>query len=212
MTDYDPLIERMLHYFTGPDFSEEVLRAKAFFFEKTSVLSEDSGDFETRMSQFLDWYIFSRPLSSQGETPVQYSLKIGEQFGDWGQTSLINLVNHKHSLFEFEKIKNENVVLYDLFDRKRLTVKNSPWTIFHREELFEARLIPKDDAFVFARGICIHPAEARRDILKESKRFRKKDKLERERFMLTLIKVRHKYEQYRHVKWEAIFAAEMKTR
>lgn len=91
-----------------------------------------------------------------------------------------------------------------------MVVKRSPWIYgFDSDGLFEARLIPHENSYIFTRGFCFHPLDAKKYILNEVKRHRKDPDLNQEQMMLKLLKMRYRYEQYRHVKAELIYTNEV---
>jgi hypothetical protein len=101
--------------------------------------------------------------------------------------------------------------LRDLLKGDKVLVKKSPWTYgFEAAELFEARLIPHGDSYVFCKGFCFHPEDAKKYILAEIKRHRKDPDLEKDRMMLKLTKMRYKFERYKHVKIDVIYSNESK--
>jgi hypothetical protein len=212
MTEFENILDKILHHFAGPDFTAEVERAKKEFFENSGILDEKSEQYELRMSQFFDWYFFTRELSGFALTPLEANHLVRElRFTDVELSQIERLKNHRHGLFEFIKIKGSDVYLKDLFKNEKIWIRNSPWTDgFSAEELFEARLIPNGDSFMFTRGFCFHPAEAKKYILAEVKRHRKDPDLNPDNFMLKLIKMRYKFEQYRHVKISLIYANDNK--
>ncbi|MCB0384298.1 MAG: hypothetical protein KDD43_02820 [Bdellovibrionales bacterium] len=128
------------------------------------------------------------------------------------------LDQNRHSIFEFLKTKNGDVFVKDLFANEKLVIKNSSVTIgFEKDQLFEARLIPVDDSFIFTQSFCFHPPNAAKYILKEIKRVRKiKDederRREREMLIMKLFKMRYKFEQYRHVDIKEIYTNEPRLR
>ena len=63
MNEYEKVLEQLIQIFTAGDFQKEALNAKREFFERAGIVDEESVNFEMRMSQFLDWYMFSRELS-----------------------------------------------------------------------------------------------------------------------------------------------------
>ena len=75
MTDYEKIFENLVQLFTGPQYTQEVLDAKREFFERAGIVDEEAVNFETRMSQFLDWYMFSRELSDVHLPPVNFYLE-----------------------------------------------------------------------------------------------------------------------------------------
>jgi len=207
MNEYEKLIEKILNHFAGEDFKSELVRAKKEFFESSVALDEHAGSYDLRMSQFYDWYFFSRELSGFGQTPLKACLLVRElRFSELELKQLEILKCHRHSVFEFVKTKGSDVYIKDLLANKKLVVKSSPWIFgFDEEELFEARLIPHEDNYLFTRGFCFHPDLAKKFILDEVKRHRKDPDLDPEIMMLRLIKMRFKYEQYKHVNPEMIY-------
>ena len=212
MNQYEKLIEKILQHFVGEDFKDELAMAKKEFFDNAGTLDEHSEHFESRMSQFYDWYFFSRELSGYGQTPLEVChLARSLRFSDEENKMIETLKNHRHSLFEFIKIKGQDIYLKDLLVDKKLIVKQSPWIFgFEPEEVFDARLIPHGDTFLFAKGFCFHPEMAKKFILAEIKRHRKDPDLDPEKLMLRLVKMRYKYEQYKHVPPEMIYSNDSK--
>jgi hypothetical protein len=207
MNEYEKLIEKILNHFAGENFKGELIKAKKEFFENSVTLDEHSEYYELRMSQFYDWYFFTRELTGYGQTPLNACTMVRElRFSEEEQKHLAVLKQNRHSIFEFIKIKGNDVHIKDLLSNKKLVVKSSPWIFgFDEEELFEARLIPEGENYFFMRGFCFHPELAKKFILDEVKRHRKDPDLDPDVMMLRLIKMRFKYEQYKHVNPEMIY-------
>lgn len=212
MNEYEKLIEKILNHFVGEEFKDELALAKKEFFENAGTLDENSEHFESRMSQFYDWYFFTRDLKGYGQTPLEAcTLVRALRFSEEELRLLEILKQHRHSIFEFIKIKDHDVYIRDLLSGKKLVVRESPWVFgFDPDELFEVRLIPQGDTYVFTRGFCFHPESAKKYILGEIKRHRKDPDLDPDALMLKLIKMRYKFEQYKHVKPEMIYSNESK--
>jgi len=212
--NYDAQIEKLLNIFTGPKYSRDVQEGKREFFERAGIVDEESSNFETRMSQFLDWYLFSRELIESHLPPVQYFLNTeAEKLSPEEQIFFENLTKTKHSLFEFIKIKGTDVVIRDLFTKKKMVLQDSNILAgFNDDEIFEARVIPFQKTWVFSKGFCFHPPEATSFILKEIKKVRHLDQSHHEALMLRLLKMRYKYEQYKHIRLEFIYTNDGKLR
>ncbi len=212
MNEYEILIEKILNHFTGEEFKEELALAKKEFFENAGTLDEHSEHYETRMSQFYDWYFFTRDLKGYGQIPLDACLLARAlRFTESELEAIKVLKQHRHSIFEFIKIKGQDIYIKDLMANKKLVVKQSPWVFgFDPDELFEVRLIPSGDTYIFTRGFCFHPESAKKYILGEVKRYRKDPDLDPDAMMLKLIKMRYKFEQYKHVKPEMIYSNESK--
>ncbi len=209
------LIDRLITFFTSERFQDEVAQAKKVFFDESGVMDEENQDFEMRMTQFLEWYLFTRPLSKVGITPAYYALQLPDfQMTAEERPQFEKLAGTRHSIFEFLKIRGEDIYVKDLFLNKKIVIPNSPINIgFSREEFFDARLVPDGENFQFSRAFCFHPEDASKYILSEIKRIKKSGKPgEDEAFMLRLLKMRYKYEQYRHLKLEYVYTNEKKVR
>lgn len=211
---YESLIERLIAYFTGPKFVKDISAAKREFFDDAGIMDEATPDFEVRMTQFLDWYLFSRGLHQVHLTPSQYALQISDfKMEPSERPAFENLANVRHSLFDFNRVRGSDIYVQDLFSDEEIVIRNSDVRIgFNRDEIFDARLIPNGEERVFAKGFCFHPVEASRFITGEIKKLRKASDEEREILMLRLLKMRYKYDQYRHLKLDFIYTTEKKVR
>jgi hypothetical protein len=205
---YFELMSRILNHFAGEGFRDEIQMAKAQFFDNAGILDERSAQYELRMNQFFDWYLFTRDLAGHGLTPLEAVQSARElRFSDEDLRLIEQLKNHRHGLFEFIKIKGADVHLKDLLKNEKLIVKQSPWVYgFDSDEIFEARLIPFEGTWIFTKGFCFHPSEARGYIMSEIKRHKKDPDLNPELMMLKLIRMRYQFERYRHVKVDLIYS------
>ena len=71
LNSYEKLVEKILNHFAGEGFKEELQAAKNEFFDNTTLNEENSEQYELRMSQFFDWYFFSREMKGYGQTPLE---------------------------------------------------------------------------------------------------------------------------------------------
>jgi hypothetical protein len=207
MNTCDAYIDRLVQFFTSSDYHSEILSAKKEFFEQAGIIDEESHYFESRMAQFLDWYIFTRPMNQYHLPPVQLILnKDVMPMSDQEKATYTAIANTVHSLFEFIKVRGSDVYVYDLFSKKKHILKNSDLRVgFNPEEIFDARIVPFDGNIVFSKGFCFHPAEAKKFILKEVKKVRHLEKEQHEALMFKIMKMRYKLEQYKHIKLEYIY-------
>ena len=219
IANFDDLIDRLIVYFTGDAWRSEVATAKKDFFLDAGIMDEQTDHFEMRMTQFLDWYLFTRKLTGRKVTPAQFALEIDE-FKMTAEERVLfeSLSETKHSLFEFLRLRGRDIFVKDLLLNKDTVLRESQVNIgFSRDEIFEARLIPYGEDFVFARSFCFHPNEARGFVDEEIAKLQDiEDETESEAaieaFLLRLMKMRYKYEQFRHLKLEYIYTNEKKVR
>lgn len=204
----EQLIEKILKYFAGPAMRDELSIAQKEFFGNTGTLDEASENYEVRMSQFYDWYFFTRELKSYGHTPLNSCHLVRElRFTEEEEARIEDLKKYRHSLFEVVKIKEQNLTVMDLFKKEKLNITSlSQFHGFDPQEIFEARLIPFEKSWLFTKGFCFHPQEAKKYIISEIKKHQKDPDLDRELFMLRLVKMKYKFEQYKHVSPEMIYS------
>lgn len=214
---FDELIDRLIVFFTADRFRDDVAKAKKEFFDEAGIMDEENEGFEMRMTQFLEWYLFSRRLTGIGLTPAQYALQLEEfDMTSAERPRFESLATTRHGLFEFLKIRGEDIHIRDLFLDKKIVIHKSPIRIgFNRDEIFDARLIPDGEDFHFSRSFAFHSGEASKYILAEIKKIKKAGQGredDREALMLKLLKMRYKYEQYRHLKLDYVYTNEKKVR
>lgn len=219
LISFEPLIDRLIVHFTGDAWRAEVATAKKDFFQDAGIMDEQTDHFEMRMTQFLDWYLFTRKLTGRNVTPAQFALEI-DDFKMTAEERVLfeSLSEAKHSLFEFLRLRGRDIFVKDLILDKEIVLRESQVNIgFSRDEIFEARLIPYGEDFVFARSFCFHPGEARGFIDEEIGKLQdiedeNESQAATEAFLLRLMKMRYKYEQFRHLKLEYIYTNEKKVR
>ncbi len=216
--NYEPFVDRLMQHYTGARYMPEVQAAKEDFFEKAGTFDEASLDFELKMAQFTDWYLFSRKMDVSGRVAIEMVLD-DSQFviKDEERPMYLNLRNSRHSLFEFQKLKGDDVYIRDLFTGFKYVIRKSRVTQgFNKDEFFEARLVPFEGGFVFSSSFCFHPAVVSKFIMKEMKRINKLAEEEqaqsREELISRLFKMKHKHEQYRHLDVHQIYTNESKLR
>jgi len=211
--DYAAVIQKSLSHFAGPLHKDEVQDAKIRFFQPLSVPEESSPQFEMRMSQFFDWYFFTRPLNGFRQTPLDSLYLTRELRFDPAEIVLIDhLRHHRHSLFEVTKSKGNLLYIHDLLKNEKITIESSNFGFgLSSQEIFEARLVPNEKNWVFMRGFCFHPIESRKYILSEVKAHRKDPDLNPQDLMLKLVKMNMRTEQYKHVSVLKIYSDEARA-
>ncbi len=212
--NFESTIEKLLTHFTSPKYALEVAESKREFFEEAGILDEGSSSFESRMAQFLDWYVFTRELSSVHLTPVQLMVEKPAYEVDSSERPIYEaLAQTRHSLFEFIKLRGRDVYCLDLFKDKKITLKDSQVVVgFNEEEIFEGRIIPYQGNQYFTQGFCFHPPEVKKFILKEIKKVKHLEVTQQEELMFRLMKMRYRHEQYKHIRVEFIYSNDSKLR
>ena len=159
------------------------------------------------MHQFYEWYFLTRLLKSYMKTPLDVcSLHRELRLNTEDEQTIEILKSHRHSVFEFLKLKKGDIHLKDLFRNEKIVVYHTDLVFgFDEKEYFEARLVKLGDSFHFLKSFCFHPESAQKFITSEVKVHQKNKDLNPETFILRLNKMRYKFEQYKHVKPELIY-------
>lgn len=207
-TKFEPQLEKLMTYFASEPHKSEVIAGKTSFFAKLGLGADDPDGYEPRMDLFFDWFLFTRPMSVNGLTPVQ-SVLMAKDFeinGDEKRT-FENLTRTEHSLYEVLKIRDREVQLKDLFSgEKRIIIDSTFSAGFQPGQIFDGRLIPTGDGYWFCKGFCFHPAEVKTFILKEIRKIDETNIEEREDLMLRLMQMKFKVEKYRHLKLNEVYS------
>jgi hypothetical protein len=212
-------IDALLEHFSGETYSQEVTIARKDFNELTGgPFDQSADDFEMKMSQFADWYLFERPHSQIGAVPVrsEQATALAKEKGFGAQLQILQ--DSRSSLFEFLKVKGEDVFIKDLVANEKIVVPGSQMTLgFQRDEYFQARLFKEEEVFRFGPAFCFHPAPANRFLTKEIKRIRKIKNLEEKQsekssLLLKVFRMKYKLNQYKHVDVKDIYSADPKLR
>lgn len=206
-------LQKLIRYYTGPAFLEELNVAKKEFFDNTGSLDENKPNYNLRMHQFYEWYFLTRPLKSYMKTPVMVcdqhrDLRLTEEDH---KTIQILQSSQKHALFEYIKSKNNAITVRDLMTGKKVEIEQEKLVFgFDSKEFFQARYVEIENKKYFLDSFCFHPESSQKFILSEVKILQKNPDLSLEDLLLRLNKMRYKFEQYKHVKPELIYTNENK--
>lgn len=212
LNQFENAYTKLLNHFAGADYKDELALAKKEFFSNAGTLDENKPNYPLRMNQFYDWYFLSRTLSSHMQTPIEVALlQRGLRLDPEDFETLEILKEHRHTIFEYIKIKNDKIILKDLFKNKKIEIAKDGYHFsFEPNELFDARYVEFNGDRHFLKGFCFHPETARKYILNEIKVYQKNPDMNFEDFLLRLNKMRYKFEQYRHISPEMIYTNENK--
>lgn len=206
-------LKKLIGYYTGAEFKDELNSAKKFFFENTGSLDENKPNFNLRMHQFYEWYFLTRPLTSFMKTP----LSVCDQHRDLRLTledlKTIEILKEtqQHILFEYIKMKGDILFVRNLMTDKKMEIQQVNLVFgFDNKEFFQARVVEIYEKKYFLDSFCFHPESSQKFILAEIKTLQSNPDLSLEDFLLRLNKMRYKFEQYKHVKPELIYTNDNK--
>ncbi len=210
---YQHQLDALIAFASADAYKDELLKAKAHYFQKTGEIFEDDRSFEMRMASFLDFYVFDWPIPPHQRTPAQVFLDQRSQAPDAEKEILRGLTNTRHSLWEVRKLGKDQIRVRDLFDGKDVEVRERRQPAgLHKGDYIEARLIPVGEHLMFSQAFIYHPEDVRKNIAAEIKRLKKHEPaFDRREFIWTLGKMRLKLERYRNISPVDIYSFDRKT-
>ena len=213
--------EKIMSVYAEGRYRIELHKARAQFFEWAGQFDEASNDFEVKMSLFMEWYLLDRKFPD-GLCPIE---KVSDDIKDLSVEEIKimeGLQESSHGIFEFIKQKKDNKILIkDLFDNQKYVISDvSVMSAFSKELYFEARVLELNEELSFSGSFCFHPPQANKYILKEFKALKKLTKkmpdeetaVEKKVVLNKLFRMKHKSEQYKHIKIEQIYNNESKIK
>lgn len=200
-------IEAVTNEYTAGDYYREVYEAKKEYFEGLGTIAEDDPDFENQMDVFMGWYLFDRPLHKHELPPVILYYRKNSANLDAEQNALFRaLTETRHSVYEVIKQKGTLLYLKDVGSGDKFEVEETKFRAgFSKGDLFEARLIPDGDRFLFANGFCFHPKEAAKFIEAQMKKIREDDSAQRTKLLLKLGHMKNKHMRFPHIGVQHIY-------
>ena len=200
MSIHDYLDKVLTTYSTGA-YYDEVKKAKNEFFDRTGKVAEGSEKFESQMRAFLDWYLFDRPMDKAQLCPIKlFLIEKADEILPGDHEIYQGLTQSIHSVFELQKVRDEDVYVKDLVSGEKYIVEDSEINLgFTKGDVFEARLLKLRDRLVFGNSFTFHPREVRSFILKQIKQVRYLDHAHKLKLFQKLSSMRLKTDQYPHI-------------
>ena len=200
-------LEIILKKYSEGDFYNEVKAAKEEFFNRAGKVAEGSDLFEGQMKAFLDWYLFDRPLNQFDLCPVKmYLHEDGKKLIEEDRAVFEGITRSIHSIFEFLKIKGSDVYVKDMITNEKYVMEDSAIRDgFSKGDIFEGRLIPSGDRYVFGESFVFHPQSSKSFIKKQIKQIKYLDDKQRLRLIHKLSIMKLKTHQYSHIDVKHIY-------
>ncbi len=155
----DVAIENIVHWVQERFGAVQLVKAKDEFFAKTGKVFHDEEHYHRRMSYFIDFFVFQRPLESpaftyEGITPHDAYLA---EFP--GQEPIM----FRHSLFRVNRKQKDKLVLKDLFSNKLVLISSRPSESFlgvEKGHLLQGFVYSVGMENLLSRGVLFHSDSA----------------------------------------------------
>lgn len=164
-------LEQLFEFAAKAIPSDQILEAKKAYQKETGEIYEDDNSYNSRMSLFLEWYLFDDYIVEKLQTPLE--ILIEENPDTWNSDKLEfykSLIKSIQGLFLVKKIKDETVKVLNLFSNETYLVQEKgSRLIFSKNDIFQGRLIFFQEQFHFTGNFCFHPQKAHKYIKQEVK-------------------------------------------
>lgn len=196
--------EKVLGHYTSGKYYETLVEGKKVFFEKTGKIDDDDDEYESRMIDFNEWYIFDFIPSKVNGPLMRHYI----HHNDVGQEMAHAFGHVRQSLFEFKgKSLWGNFIFEDfLYGKKIKASKKTVLPNIIKGDLFLARVINFKGDYHLLGSVVTLPRDARPIFKKSARKVRKKnDMRDNEEFLLEVQRLKCKWKSYNHVDVKHIF-------
>lgn len=194
------LISELTEYISIIGKEDDLVSAKKTYFKDTAGLFGDEECFDTRIANFLEWYIFDRRMG--GINLLEEFIK---DIDDEDKKKLFHeLTRGVRSVFEIKKISKDTITFKDLKDgNKYVAFVPSGVDGFKKGEIIDARLLPQSDHYSLSASYLFHHGGSKKFITAMVKdAYGRKDLTSA---LTTLANMSLKWEKYRNYKAEDIY-------
>jgi hypothetical protein len=155
----------------------------------------------------LDWYLFDRPLNGVDLCPVKmFMFEEGKGLSEDQKSVFEGITRSVHSIFEFLKLKGSDVYIKDMVTGEKYVIEDSEIRHgFSKGDIFEGRLIPFKDRYVFGDSFVFHPLSSKSFIKKQIKQIKYLDEKQRLKLIHKLSIMKLKTHQYSHIDVKHIY-------
>ncbi len=166
-------LEQLFEFIAQHIPAEKIMQAKQEYQKMTGEIYEDDKSYNTRMALFLEWYLLDNYLPGS-QTTILENLTEENQF-TWTQEHIDvckDISNNIQALFEVKKVRDNSVTVLNLFtDEKFIIDEEDSKLVFRKNDIFQGRIVPRQDKWFFTGYFCFHPSKTQRYIKEETKKY-----------------------------------------
>ncbi len=166
-------LEQLFEFIAQYIPSEQIMEAKKEYQKTTGKIYEDDKSYNTRMALFLEWYLLNNYVSGTHNTILENIIE--ENQSAWAPDRLEicrGISNDVQALFEVKKVRDNSVIVLDLFkDERHMIAEEDSKLVFRKNDIFQGRIVPHQGKWHFTGYFCFHPGKTHRYIRGEVKKF-----------------------------------------
>lgn len=160
----DDAIERLTLWAEEEFGNDELVVAREEFFAKFGKVFHDDAFFGSRMSYFLNFYLFERPIKSSGSraiSPVRFYLDTNpERTTAVAIQAIHELSLCMHGVFQVLKVKDEEGIFLNLLNNEKIPMKlPKTYRLFglKKNQVLQGFIFRTNTGYHPAAGIAYHP-------------------------------------------------------
>tara|TARA_B100000686_G_scaffold71016_1_gene76777 strand:+ start:244 stop:1119 length:876 start_codon:yes stop_codon:yes gene_type:complete len=168
-------LEQLFEFAAKSIPSEQIFEAKKSYQKETGEIYEDDKSYNTRMTLFLEWYLFDNYQEQSSKNILEVLLE--ENPESWNADQIKNFNNFNENiqgLFLVKKVKGDSVKVLNLFTNQiHLVQEKDSGLIFRKNNIFQGRIIYFQNQYYFTGNFCFHPEKTHKFIIPEVKNIEK---------------------------------------
>lgn len=185
-------------------YGEEIEAARKDYFRRCGEPFQDEPSYELRLRNFLEWYLFDRPLAV-GLTPYEAFMADPAQSAELKQ-KFLPFRDQEHSLFEVAAVGMGRLTLVDLWTARKLEVEVEVTAGYDVGAVVEARLVEMGGSRFALHTHLYHTPESAKYIRKMANLLRTRRMVEGwTPFLWRTNYLQLKAERYKHVDANMIY-------
>ena len=168
-------LEQLFEFAAKSIPSEQIFEAKKSYQKETGQIYEDDKSYNTRMTLFLEWYLFDNYQEQSSKTILEVLLEENPESWNADQIKTFNNFNENiQGLFLVKKVKGNGVKVLNLFTNQiHLVQEKDSGLIFRKNNIFQGRIIYFENQYYFTGNFCFHPEKTHKFIIPEAKNIEK---------------------------------------
>jgi hypothetical protein len=212
-SEIDQFIEDVVSWTERKYGHEEVMAAREEFFWKMGKVFDDDPFFHERMTLFLDFFVFLRPISQLAGTDAELTpfvaYKTIHNPGDTETRKVAPVSGVHYSIFEVLKVSELQLTVQDCWSKERYIVSSRGDQKFrgiNRKDLFQGCLYLRKDDTAISLGCIFHPPESWRVLKKLIKRSAKDAQFDIVKELTAFARINLKCLRHPHVNPKRIYS------
>ncbi len=166
-------LEQLFEFIAQHIPAEQIMQAKKEYQQTTGEIYEDDNSYNTRMALFLEWYLLDNYIPGTQKTILENIIE--ENQTTWDEKHLEacqNITNNIQALFEVKKVRDNSVMVLDLFnDEKYMVDEDDSKLAFRKNDIFQGRIVLHQGKWNFTGYFCFHPSKTQRYLKDEARKF-----------------------------------------